>query len=374
MFREIAVFVQSCLHQWLEGRDSLMFADEPSLLPVTLPPPDPAPPHRPSRISLVSPHRALQCTLGTLLVVPANAIPSVAHLPELCPSRVLAQQLLLLIGSLFILHEWRQQFQKLSVSFSGITAEVLEMVPRLMWNFSSLDLLQRGIEFLAWWFWSIWLSPDSSVLVRSMSWLPILLLGCFTSQDQSVTTSPEPQLHAPPWPSISADYIVDRCSQWFTLPEGADPASDFDQALLSSDCPLTSAFDSLLDDYVFSIQSLSPSLFSLTEAGYDFSVNTVATEFVVPTGNWRSKRSALRHWIKRHLPTRTLPRSPVPSPTQGCPSVHPSAVACFGSFCHCRPDFILQLGCLFTCTLSWTSAITSDGGANVVASPFMSRR
>ena len=125
MLCEIIVFVQSCLHQWLEGRDKLMSAVEPSLLPVTRPPPDPAPPHRPIRIPPISPRRALQCTLGTLLVAPANAIPSIGHLSEFCPSRMLAQQLLLLIGSLFILHEWRQQFQKLSVSFSGITIEGL---------------------------------------------------------------------------------------------------------------------------------------------------------------------------------------------------------------------------------------------------------
>ena len=379
-----------------------MFAAEPSLLPVTLPPPDPAPPHRPIRIPPVSPRRALQYTLGALLAAPANANLSSGHLPELCSSGMLAQLLLLLIGSLFILHEWRQQFQKLSVSFSGITMEGLCVgalcgyavlwllseihstlghtesqfwiwclgtcgfsllwiffrggiglflgctrsifqhclvqrrsvivsctpclysgawfvparrrrrrgespirMPRifhspdplvcvsrisclimqqahtccwsglccgLLYGWISTCFLFLGIEFLAWWFWSIWLSSDSSVLARLLSWLPILLLGCFTSRNRLVATSPEPRLHAPPWPSISADYIVDPGTQWFTLPEGADPACDFDRALMSADCPLTSAFDSLLDDYVFSIQSLSPSLFSLPEAGYEFSV------------------------------------------------------------------------------------------------------
>eukprot|EP00956_Cyclotella_meneghiniana_P043195 scaffold257272_cov53-Cyclotella_meneghiniana.AAC.1 len=102
-----------------------MFAAEPSLLPVTLPPPDPAPPHRPMRIPPVSPRHTLQYTLGALLAAPANANLSSGHLPELCSSRMLAQLLLLLVGSLCILHEWRQQFQKVSASFSGITLDGL---------------------------------------------------------------------------------------------------------------------------------------------------------------------------------------------------------------------------------------------------------
>eukprot|EP00956_Cyclotella_meneghiniana_P029220 scaffold70169_cov45-Cyclotella_meneghiniana.AAC.2 len=119
--------IPGCLNSDLrsnEGRDSLKSATEPSsLLPVTLPPPDPAPPHRPSKIPSISPRHALQRTLGTVLVAPANALPSDGHLSELYPSSMLAQQLLLFIGSLFILHEWRQQFQKLSVCFSGMTVE-----------------------------------------------------------------------------------------------------------------------------------------------------------------------------------------------------------------------------------------------------------
>eukprot|EP00956_Cyclotella_meneghiniana_P037170 scaffold135258_cov93-Cyclotella_meneghiniana.AAC.2 len=391
-----------------------MFAAEPSLPTVTLPPPDPAPPHRPMRIPPVSPRRALQYTLGALLAAPANANLSSGHLPALCSSRMLTQLLLLLVGSLFILHEWRRQFQKVSASFSGITLDGLCVGALcgygVLWLLSEIHQTLGHTES-RFWIWCLgtcglsllWIffrggiglflgctrSVFQHCLVQRrgvivsctpclysgalLSWLPILLLGCFTNRNRLVATSPEPRLHAPPWPSISADYIVDPGTQWFTLPEGADPACDFDRALISADCPFTSAFDSLLDDYVFSIQSLSPSLFSLTEAGYEFSVTVTTTEFV-STGNWRSKRSALRQWIKRQLPARTPPCSPMPSSTPGCPSVHPSAVAHFGSFCHHRPDVILHLWHLFDRALSWATTITSDDGASCVTSPIMSCR
>eukprot|EP00956_Cyclotella_meneghiniana_P042915 scaffold249352_cov26-Cyclotella_meneghiniana.AAC.4 len=277
-----------------------MFAAEPSLLPVTLPPPDPAPPHRPIRIPPVSPRRALQYTLGALLAAPANANLSSGHLPELCSSRMLAQLLLLLIGSLFILHEWRQQFQKVSVSFSGITLEGLCVGAlcgyAVLWLLSEIHLTLGHTES-QFWIWCIGTCGFSLLWIFFRGGIG-LFLGCTRSifqhclvQRRGVIVSCTPCLYSGAW-FVPARRRRRRGESPIRMPQGADPACDFDRALMSADCPLTSAFDSLLDDYVFSIQSLSPSLFSLTEAGYEFSVTITATEFV-STGNWRSKRSAL---------------------------------------------------------------------------------